>query len=85
MSVVLLCRLFHLFQEYLCWLERGYLVGGDDYSGVLYKFKSDNLWTDPYPILQQGSQVRVLVNGTDYSQYHVDVENCLQGKVVDYT
>lgn len=57
----------------------------DEYSGVLYKFKSDNIWTDPYPILQQGSQIRVFVNGTDYSQYHVDVEGSLQGKVVDYT
>lgn len=57
----------------------------DEYSGVTYKFKSDNLWTDPYPHLQQGSQVRVFVNGTDYSQYHVDVEGSLQGKVVDYT
>ncbi len=57
----------------------------DDYSGIMYKFKSDNLWTDPYPILQQGSQIRVFVNGTDYSQYHVDVEGSLQGKVVDYT
>ena len=57
----------------------------DEYSGVMYKFKSDNLWTNPYPFLQQGSEVRVLVDAQDYSQYHVDVESSLQGKVVDYT
>ncbi len=57
----------------------------DEYSGVVYKFKSDNLWTNPYPFLQQGSEVRVLVNGQDYSQYYVDVESSLQGKVVDFT
>lgn len=57
----------------------------DEYSGVTYKFKSDNLWTDPYPHLQQGSNVRVYVDGQDYSKYYVDVEGSLQGKVVDYT
>ncbi|MBR3824066.1 MAG: DUF3592 domain-containing protein [Lachnospiraceae bacterium] len=57
----------------------------DEYSGVLYRFKSDNMWTDPYPFLQQGSNVRVYVDGQDYSKYYVDVEGSLQGKVVDYT
>ncbi len=57
----------------------------DEYSGVMYKFKSDNLWTNPYPFLQQGSEVRVLVNSQDYSQYYVDVESSLKGKVVDFT
>lgn len=57
----------------------------DEYSGVTYKFKSDNLWTDPYPHLQHGSNVRVYVDGQDYSKYYVDVEGSLQGKVVDYT
>ncbi|MBR4083329.1 MAG: DUF3592 domain-containing protein [Lachnospiraceae bacterium] len=57
----------------------------DEFSGVLYRFMSDNIWTDPYPILQQGSEVRVYVDGQDYSKYHVDVESYLQGRVVDYT
>lgn len=77
-------------------INRGYSVNGvhpfvvycnyqDEYSGVLYKFKSDNLWTDPYPILQEGSSIRIYVDGQDYSNYHVDVESSLQGRVVDYT
>lgn len=77
-------------------INHGYSVNGvhpfvvycnyqDEYSGVLYKFKSDNIWTDPYPILQEGSSIRIYVDGQDYSKYHVDVESSLQGKVVDYT
>lgn len=57
----------------------------DEYSGVLYKFKSDNVWTNPEPIIQPGSEIRVYVNESDYSQYHVDIEGSLKDKVVDYT
>lgn len=56
----------------------------DDYSNTTYEFTSDSFWTDPYPYLQQGSEVRVYVNNQDYSQYFVDVESSLQGKIADY-
>lgn len=57
----------------------------DEYSGASFIYKSENLWVDPYPYLQQGSQVCVMVDGTDYSQYYVDVESSLQGNMFDYT
>lgn len=57
----------------------------DAYSGTIYKFKSDNIWTDPTPGLPIGSQVRIYVKNNDYSDYHVDVNGSLQCKIVDYT
>ena len=81
------------------WLNHNVAVNGrnpyvvycnyeDIYTGVVYKFKSNNIWTDPRPILQPGSTVTVYVSGhnpEDYSKYHVDVESALEGKIVDYT
>jgi len=57
----------------------------DDYKDVKYLFKSDNLWTDPQHVFPVGSYIDVLVNGNDYSKYHVKAETVIEQKVVDYT
>jgi len=35
--------------------------------------------------LQEGSEIRVFVDSSDYSQYYVDAESYMQNKVIDYT
>lgn len=63
-----------------------YCTYEDIYSGVQHRFKSENLWTDPEPIIQQGSVLTVYVGShKDFSNYHVDVEKALENKIVDYT
>lgn len=57
----------------------------DPYSDITYRFKSDNLWTDPAPYFPAGAEVEVLVMEGDYSTYHVNVERVLESRVVDYT
>lgn len=57
----------------------------DTYTGTIYKFKSENIWTDPTLGLPVGSQVRIFVKDNDYSNYHVDVMSSLQKRIVDYT
>lgn len=52
---------------------------------VTYKFKSENLWTDPTGVLPPGSTVGVYVMPNDYSRYYVDAQRVLEQKVVDYT
>lgn len=57
----------------------------DEYTDVLYRFKSDNLWTDPSFIFDSGSEINVYVDGKDFSKYYVDAERGLAQKVVDFT
>lgn len=57
----------------------------DTYTGTIYKFKSENIWTDPTLALPVGSQVRIFVKDNDYSNYYVDVMSSLQKRIVDYT
>lgn len=77
-------------------LHTGYTVNGknpyiiyctykDDYYDRIYRFKSDNLWTDPSLILQSGDDIKVYVDEKDYSCYHVDIESIFKGKIIDYT
>ena len=77
-------------------INEGYTVNGrhpfviycsytDEFSGVIYRFKSNNIWTNPEPVLQEGSEIRVFVDSSDYSQYYVDAESHMQNKVIDYT
>lgn len=81
--------------EQVC-LNTGYSVNGqnpyvlyctyrDDYKDITYRFKSENLWTNPDFLFPEGSTVRVYVNPTDYSKYYVDVESAISGRIVDYT
>ena len=64
-----------------------YIIGTykDDYYDRIYRFKSDNLWTDPSLILQSGDDIKVYVDEKDYSCYHVDIESIFNGKIIDYT
>ena len=57
----------------------------DEYADVLYRFKSDNLWTDPSFLFDSGSEINVYVDGNDFSKYYVDAERGLDQKVVDFT
>lgn len=57
----------------------------DEYKDVIYRFKSDNLWTNPSQVIEPGSEIRIYVDGTDFSKYHVDTESLLAGKIIDYT
>lgn len=62
-----------------------YCIYRDDYKDIVYRFKSDNIWTNPQYVIQPGSEIRVFVDRQDYKNYHVDIEGILQGKIVDYT
>lgn len=57
----------------------------DEYTDVLYRFKSDNLWTDPSFLFDSSSEINVYVDGNDFSKYYVDAERGLAQKVVDFT
>ncbi len=62
-----------------------YCTYKDEYKDIVYRFKSENIWTNPEYALSQGSTVRIYVDKEDYSKYYVDVESVLQGKVINYT
>lgn len=63
-----------------------YCTYEDIYSGVQHRFKSENLWVDPEPIIQVGSPLKVYVSShNDFSNYYVDVESVLESRIVDYT
>lgn len=62
-----------------------YCTYQDEYKGVMYRFKSGNIWENPEYILQPGNDIRIYVKGEDYSKYYVDVESMLENKIIDYT
>lgn len=77
-------------------LNTGYSVNGchpyviyctyrDDYKDVVYRFRSENIWTNPEHVIKPGSEIRVYVDGADFSRYYVDAESILDGKIIDYT
>lgn len=57
----------------------------DDSKDLTYRFKSDNLWTDPSAVYPVGSTVLVYVDAQDYSKYYVDAERNINARVVDFT
>lgn len=57
----------------------------EEYKGVTYRFKSGNVWENPAYALQPGSEINVYVNANDFSEYFVDVESAMEGRVVDFT
>ena len=57
----------------------------DTYTGTIYRFKSDNLWTNPSLIFQPGDFIDIYVEQDDFSKYHVDAESRMQAQIVDYT
>lgn len=77
-------------------LNTGYSVNGqhpyliyctykDDYKDIIYRFKSDNIWTDPELVIQPGDTIMVYVDEKNYKYHYVDTESIFEGKVVDYT
>lgn len=62
-----------------------YCTYKDDYKNIIYRFKSDNIWTNPEYFVQPGSEIKVFVDRQNYKNYHVDIESIMQGKIMDYT
>lgn len=57
----------------------------EDYSGRVYRFKSDNLWFDPSFIYNEGDSIQIIVNPNDYSKHKVIVDESKMAEIVDYT
>lgn len=57
----------------------------DMYQDVIYRFKSENLWTNPQPVFQVGDRIDIYVQGDNYKKYYVDAKSRLNQKLVDYT
>ena len=62
-----------------------YCTFKDDFKDVIYRFKSDNIWTNPNLVLKEGDTIPVYVDENDFSCYCVDTEKVLKGRVIDYT
>lgn len=57
----------------------------DEYKDITYRFKSENIWTDPFLVFQPGSDIEVYVEPGDYSKYYVNAQKMIEQKVVDFT
>uniref|UniRef100_UPI004057985E hypothetical protein n=1 Tax=Acetatifactor sp. TaxID=1872090 RepID=UPI004057985E len=57
----------------------------DDYKDITYRFKSNNLWSDPSLVFPIGSTITVHVDPKDYSKHYVNAEKPMSDKIVDYT
>lgn len=62
-----------------------YCIYTDESTGMKYRYKTGNLWTDPTEIYAPGMEIPVYINGNDYSDYVVDAETLMNDHVVDYT
>lgn len=62
-----------------------YCTWRDEYAGTLYRFKSDNLWTNPSHVFYVGSRIDVCVDAKDFRKYYVDAEQILSQRVFDFT
>ncbi len=62
-----------------------YCTYKDEHKDIVYRFKSENIWTNLEYVLPPGSAVRIYVDKENYSRYYVDIESVLQGKIIDYT
>lgn len=61
-----------------------YCTYRDRYKDITYRFRSENLWSDPSFQFPVGSTIEVKVDENDYSRHYVNVEGS-GSKVVDYT
>lgn len=57
----------------------------DALQNLTYRFKSDNLWTDPGYVYQPGDPIEVAADPKNYKHYHVMAEERINQRVVDYT
>lgn len=62
-----------------------YCAYRDEGLDMAYRFKSDNIWTNPHLAMRIGDTVPVYVDGKNFQFYYVDVDSSLGGKIVDYT
>ncbi|MBQ1192810.1 MAG: DUF3592 domain-containing protein [Lachnospiraceae bacterium] len=62
-----------------------YCAYRDEYKDISYRFKSENLWTDPSIVFSPGSFIDVYVDPNNYSKYYVNAEQALEQRVVDFT
>lgn len=62
-----------------------YCTWEDENAGIQYRFKSKNLWTDPWGIFEPGSNIDVYVKVNDFSKYYVNAEEELSRRVMDFT
>lgn len=57
----------------------------DVFTGMVYQFKSKSIWYNPDIYFRVGMEIKVYVDGQDYSKYYVDIDNPESYRVVDYT
>lgn len=62
-----------------------YCIWRDEYKDIVYRFKSDSIWTNPNLLLRPGDQIPVYVDEKDYRHYYVDAESVIDGRIEDYT
>ncbi len=62
-----------------------YCTYNDEVSGLIYKFKSGDLYFDPTECYKQGDYIDVYVDPDNYKKYYVDAANRMEGRVMDYT
>lgn len=62
-----------------------YCTHEDVFSGTVYRFKSKRVWYNPEIYFQIGGEIKVYVDGQNYSNYYVDVDEPENSRVVDYT
>lgn len=56
-----------------------------DDKGTVYRFKSANLWTNPSLVVNVGDTIPVYINEADFSDYYVDTDGALDGRLIDLT
>ncbi|MDY3039783.1 MAG: DUF3592 domain-containing protein [Roseburia inulinivorans] len=57
----------------------------DALQNLTYRFKSDNLWTDPGYVYRPGDPIQVVADPKNYKRYHVMAEERINQRIVDYT
>lgn len=57
----------------------------DAYKDITYRFKSNNLRTNPEPVITCGDYINVYADTNDYSIYYVDADSVINKKIADYT
>lgn len=52
-----------------------YCTHEDEETGKKYKFQSPPMWKDPYPVIQNGTRLKVYADRRNYTNYYVDVDS----------
>lgn len=62
-----------------------YCTYKDEYKDITYRFKSNNLWTNPESVFPPGSEIQVYVERNNYRKYYVNADTAVSQRIVDYT